>query len=183
MLNPRVASASFADETAWIPRGVPSFAEFAEVAGGSRLTRSPTSRSSSSVPMLPRAAWRCTARRSCHLQRAPGFAWARPSPCRRRVRSIALDTLVQTTAAPSVTPAPTHLPTSPPTASPSANRFSTICASTDDPSALLKPHLGLRKLRESSRSGCRQSRRPGAFTWKSRAQCRRRSTATTSPSC
>ena len=34
VLNPRVASASFVDETVWIPRGVPSVAEFAEVAGG-----------------------------------------------------------------------------------------------------------------------------------------------------
>ena len=33
VLNPRVASASFVDETVWIPRGVPSVAEFAEVAG------------------------------------------------------------------------------------------------------------------------------------------------------
>ena len=34
VLNPRVASASFVDETAWIPRGAPSVAEFVEVAGG-----------------------------------------------------------------------------------------------------------------------------------------------------
>ena len=33
VLNPRVASASFADETVWIPRGVPSVAEFVEVSG------------------------------------------------------------------------------------------------------------------------------------------------------
>ena len=89
VLNPRVASASFVDETVWIPRGVPSVAEFAEVAGGLSayaFSHEPELVVSADVP---RAAWRCTARRSYHSPRAVAFAWARPSPCRRRARSIA----------------------------------------------------------------------------------------------
>ena len=99
VLNPRVASASFVDETVWIPRGVPSVAEFAEVSGGSRRTRSP----------------RAGARRWCRCVRArPGAArpveaiirrrqWPSPGPDRVHAGDLpkhTLDTLVQATAAP-----------------------------------------------------------------------------------
>ena len=141
VLNPRVASASFADEAVWIPRGTPSVAEFVEVAGGL------SAYAFSYEPELAVSADVSARGLALHGPSKLSFAAgaglrlgqteSMPATCPKHT----LDTLVQTTAAPSVTPAPTHLPTSPPTASPSANRFSTICASTDDTSALLKPHL------------------------------------------
>ena len=88
VLNPRVESASFADEAAWIPRGVPSVAEFAEVAGGL------SAYAFSYEPELAVSADVSARGLALHgpsklsFAAGAGLRRARPSLCPRRARSI-----------------------------------------------------------------------------------------------
>ena len=144
MLNPRVASASFVDETMWIPRGVPSVAEFVEVPGG--LSAYAFSYEPELVVSADVAARGLALHGPSKLSFAAdsglrlGQTESMPATCAKHslAELVQAPAMAPTTAAPSTTPAPTHLPTSSPTASPSAE----ACAD----SAFLKPHLA-RQLR------------------------------------
>ena len=130
VLNPRVASASFVDETVWIPRGVPSVAEFAEVAGGLSayaFSYEPELAVSADVSARGLAA------RPSLSRGGAGFAGtdlSMPATCAKH-------TLAADLTAPLRDAGPAGL------SRPRSKRRSFLHyrTSTDDPSALLKPHL------------------------------------------